>query len=417
MRISQFAKINHTTIDAVRHYMDLNLLLPIKTGGQYVFDARCTDDFNELLRLKSMGFSLNEIREIFRFKRFAKLTDFQEAICYQKLYIDKASQISSQIEMLMQSKALLNQEITRIEEKTINKGREVPTVKMGVPLETLKYLSCPVCNSSLQLSKGQILSNQIFDGILECKCGKGFEINDGIICTIGMHRVTSDFNSNPVFDLGYILNYIGDTNEEYLDKVYKGNEWLLKHIPFDALSNKTIVDLGTGVGFFLRTIYDSLPDSSVYFAVDHDINRQSFLKEMIEMNGNQKNVIFLCCDFLEMPIQKESVDVIFDISGSSNYGFEHPSFLIEELKGYSHNKTMLYGAYIAFKKFSSKSKIPSHSQNLFTQKYLENKITENGYKIEETFVSEAIEKGGQFEDYFVPGESVYSYLVIAKQWG
>jgi len=37
MRIGKFSNINNISIDTIRHYMDLRLIIPENIGGQYFF--------------------------------------------------------------------------------------------------------------------------------------------------------------------------------------------------------------------------------------------------------------------------------------------------------------------------------------------------------------------------------------------
>lgn len=40
MRIGKFSNINNISIDTIRHYMDLRLIIPENIGGQYFFLIR-----------------------------------------------------------------------------------------------------------------------------------------------------------------------------------------------------------------------------------------------------------------------------------------------------------------------------------------------------------------------------------------
>jgi len=89
MKISKFASENNISVDTIRHYMDLNLIIPQKQGGHYDFDERCIKDLDDILVFKSMGFTLNDIQSIFTFKRYGKLTSYQQDEFYKNFFISK----------------------------------------------------------------------------------------------------------------------------------------------------------------------------------------------------------------------------------------------------------------------------------------------------------------------------------------
>ncbi len=55
MKIGEFAKVNKTTIDTIRHYMDMSILNPDKNGTYYDFDDHAQKD-TKRLSLKATRF-------------------------------------------------------------------------------------------------------------------------------------------------------------------------------------------------------------------------------------------------------------------------------------------------------------------------------------------------------------------------
>ncbi|WP_395319719.1 MerR family transcriptional regulator [Fructilactobacillus frigidiflavus] len=64
MKISEFVKKNNTTIDTVKHYINLKLLTPSKMNNWYFFTPKDSDDFKNIIQLKSLGMSLKLIKKI-----------------------------------------------------------------------------------------------------------------------------------------------------------------------------------------------------------------------------------------------------------------------------------------------------------------------------------------------------------------
>lgn len=405
MKIGRFVEHNNLTIDTVRHYMDMSLIIPEKKGGQYDFDNICQKDLEEVLAYKGMGFSLSEIKTIFMFKRLAKFTEYQENEYFKELFINKHNQLEQQLIEVGEMKERLESKLKEFSEKKMNDESVI-----GVDIRALDLLKCLKCGNDLELFEGKISKNQIINGKLKCCCGEEYIIEDGILTiTCINEKHTSDFDSN------YINDYIKVTDSEYLDNVYRGIEWINKKVDFENLKNKVILELGSGIGFFLRNIYECLPDDSIYIAVDNDINRHKFLKNILAATNCRKNILFICSDFQKLPIKEKSIEVLIDISGTSNYSFDNEEFLLKLIDKYVKDEASIIGTYILFEKFSLNSLIESKYRRNFMMDNVKDQILTLKYNIIDESISRHVESGGIYEDYFVNGEKVYSYIFIGRR--
>ncbi|EOR25937.1 Methyltransferase [Clostridium sartagoforme AAU1] len=86
MRIGEFSKRNKVSIETVRHYIDLGLIIPYKNGAQYEFNEKCQKEIESILELKALGFTLNEIKSIFLYETLGKLS-VNEKIMFYMIYL------------------------------------------------------------------------------------------------------------------------------------------------------------------------------------------------------------------------------------------------------------------------------------------------------------------------------------------
>ncbi|MEN8078040.1 hypothetical protein ABFP60_13830 [Clostridioides difficile] len=178
-----------------------------------------------------------------------------------------------------------------------------------------------------------------------------------------------------------------------------------------------MLELGSGYGFLLRCISGNLKSDSIYIAIDNNINRYLFLKDVIKNSNISKNVVFICTDFESIPLKSESIDILLDCTGSTNYWFDKDKFTLDFIDGLMKRESYLASAYILFKKFDINGFISLEQRKYFSINYIKEQLDKSKFRIIEEYESLSLTKSGLYEDYFTKNEEVFSYLVLGKRWG
>lgn len=407
MKIGEFAKRFEITIDTVRHYMELELLIPEKVGGQYFFDGSCIDDIEEILWLKKANFALNEIQKIITLKRITTLKTDEDLQYYKSLMIDKRNELIGERDRIDSIIAKINNRVDNISlDKTCNKR------KLGLPLGFLNFLSCPKCNKSLELVSGNIENSSIMQGKLECSCGFTANITDGIIKLETAKEVQSDFITS-----SSIKDYMEDVSTEYINLLHRTKEWMIKKMDFTVKPQNVILDLGTGSGIFLNKIHKQLPRDTYYIVTDHNLSMTRYTKDLMESISRHKNFVFICSDLLSLPIKNESVDMVVDYLGTTNFNFYKPGFLIKLLGEKIKSQGKWIGSYFYFKQNSkSIQKYPGECRPYF---YFNNIIKEfESSKFREIDSKDFgyVERAGEiFETFMVEGDKVFQWTYYGEK--
>lgn len=407
MKIGKFGKLNNISIDTIRHYMDLSLIIPEKKGGHYFFDEYCQIDLELILHYKELGFSLNEIKELFFYKNLAKAMNYEKATFYQSLFKLKYDKLEQEIELLEKKRDKLKKVL-----HDLISTSETSNSIIGIDLSVLHLLTCSKCSKKLILQEGIINNNQITEGKLICNCGEEYIITSGIITAGKSFKVNEQTSLEDT-----ISDYIHETDNAYLENMHREGEWAKKKLIHLDLNNKLILDIGSGLGFFLRNIYEELPEDCLYIAVDRDLNKLLFLKDVLARRNPKRNILFICADFLNIPIQNKSVDIVIDHSGTSNYSFEHEKFLLHELNPLFKTDCYLLSLFILFKNFSSNSQITNKFRTNFTLSKVTKEIQNLQFQFIDESTSNYLKRGGKYEGFFVQGEEIYTYSFFGKRWG
>ncbi|MDP5276528.1 MerR family transcriptional regulator [Chengkuizengella axinellae] len=414
MKIGELSKKNKISIDSIRHYMEMGLIIAEKKGGKYHFEETCNQDIKDILYFKKMGFTLNEIQMIFRYKRLGILSPFQQYEYYRTLFDDKYKEIENKIKKLEETKEYLESEIQK------NKNQRKKRTKLGIPLASLSMLVCHKCQGNLNVKNAGIENNQILNGSLTCSCGNSYFIEEGILCTVEVYEKIKEKKKNGelITSLDFsISDFIQKVDGNLIDQFYKCIVWLNKKINHNELHLKILLEIGTGVGIFLRHIYEVIPEDCSYIAVDHDYEQLYFVKNILETSDQMKNVLLICSDFLQVPIKNKSVDYLFDVGGTTNYSFDHEPFLLAEIDHYLKAQSNIFGSYILFENFVDKSQVHRLKQrDLFTLSEVNTRMESLNYiKMDEVIFDDEIKPEEEYESYFTNGEKVFFYNYYARR--
>lgn len=404
MKIGAFARHNQVSIDTVRHYISLELLLPKKVNSQYEFDLQCQEDFSQVVFFKELGFTLAEIKNIFILKQLGKMTSLQQEKYYTDIFKEKLEVTAAEIARQTLEKSRLQRELRKLNSKS-----ESHPFPMGIRLDWLKYLRCDKCGKPFVLKEASVAEDQILSGTLRCACGNEYTVRDGILFTDSVHQEDEPWPS--------VQTYLQHTDPEYLRHIYKTLEWCAQNADFTDFSGKVLVEPGCGAGYFLRRIYDSLPDDCIYIAVDYNPDALRPLKEILEKAERRKNVFFICCDFLHLPLAAGLADIVCDFSGTSNFCFDHKEFLLKRMEPFLKPDTALIGSYVIFKNFNPDSLVSVDCRNNFRIEQVKRQLAELGFSPDSEYRSDVVEKGGIYENYFKAGEKVLTYCLCGKRSG
>lgn len=412
MKIKEFSNKFDLSYDTIRYYMKLNLINPQKLGGHYDFDQEDQDDMEEILNLKEMEFSLEEIKEILSFKRIGRLSNYQESSYYQDLYQKKLKNIEKRIVELKDAKKSLNLHLKKIKEEINEKQND-----LSLNLKLLNLFACPVCGNDFTLSAEKIKNNRIHQGSLNCICGEKILIKDGILYTKEIYNKERAelFETDPVF---HLTDYIQQTNSKFMDQSYQSLEWLKNRINYTDLKNKIILEPGSGYGLLLRNIYDKLPSDTIYICVEHNSEQNKYLKSLLELSAAGPEVVFLTAELPSLPLKEKSIDYLIDYSGISNYSFNNQGFLPELLAKYFKDHLIMTAVFIIYHKFGEKNIVDREYRDYFIYSNIRRKIKEMGFDFLDEYKSEINKVNismGKYEEFAQLGDQIYSYQLQAKK--
>ncbi len=407
MKIGEFAKTFHVTIDTVRHYIEMGLLIPTKKGSHYYFDSTCTDDMELIVKLKRLQFTLQEIHKVISLKRLTHFVDIQEIDFYLKVLIEKKQELLREREKLNKSLQLLDEKIESIHQKNVS------TEETGVPLIFLPMFYCPHCQEALHVTDAFIKEQYVLKGAFRCSCGYEAAIRDGIIITPNLS--TSPQNEHYIYD----QQMIKEITPSFISLLEKANQWIYKRMQRKHFSNKVILETNIETYVFPPKLLYTLCPDALYVFCGNTVEMLRKLKRKIEHFNPKLNVIYIVNSQLDLPFKYQSIDVVLDVLSFNDYSLFNNALPLKKLTPYFKQETAIFGYSIYYEKQSRSYKrlqelYPNgHVENLQFS-FLESNLACSGFFLKEKENIGNTENPGEYIDYHYENEKLHCVAYTAE---
>lgn len=400
MKIGDFARKHKISIDTVRYYLNLQLILAEKSGSQYRFTDKDSEDMEEIIEFKQLKFSLSEIENMLTYKRLVgnKAKEFKSY--FISSLEGKKQELNRNKEELDNALSYINRKIYEIESEEKN------LTILGLPIKALDILICPYCRSRIDLFEGSIEKNMIVSGKFGCECGNELIIHNGIFI---------DKNCIKEKIIPTKAEYYEKTSSEFINFIFKSISISIDMINNDMESKEYIMELSNCSGFFLMNYLPNLKKDTTYIIVDNDLNKLKRFKRNLEINNHINNFLFICCDFDKLPIMDDSVDLIIDCFTTDIHGGSQGEILSKSylpLLKFEKSYVGLH-SYFDSNKRSIKN-IPDKSRNYYNRETLIDMLEKS--KLEQIDIRDngPAEKGGQYNLY-VEGNNYCNLIFHGKK--
>lgn len=336
MRIGEFAKKHHVSVDTIRHYMDIGLLIPIKEKSHYYFDSTCLDDMEMIKTLKGLQFTLNEIHKVLSLKRVTHFVDVAETDYFINVLVEKKKEINKEIEAKSNSLKLIDGIIESF-------GQVKDTVsETGVPLLYLSLFHCPHCQKPLRVVDALIQDQFVLKGAFHCPCGYTANIDDGIVVTPNLSSLPQ--NESYIYD----QQLIEGITPSFISLLEKGNQWIYKKMLQNDYSHKVILETNIETYVFPPRLLQTLSPSALYIFCGNTIDMLRKLKLKIEHFNPGLNVIYIVNSQLDLPIKHESVDLVIDTLSFNDFSLFNNYYPLKKLSPYLKKKSNVFGYAIYY---------------------------------------------------------------------
>ncbi|RNB87225.1 MerR family transcriptional regulator [Brevibacillus fluminis] len=400
MRIGAFAKQFSVTIETIRYYMELGLLIPVKQDAQYRFHDGCVDDMNWILELKQLRFSMQDIQKIMSFKRISQFADNDDLEYFVGL-------LQEQKQLLQEESSQLNRSIALLEEK-IRTTRKLapPTLQTGVPLSFIPMLACPSCNQPLAVENASLFGQHLLEARLHCRCGYFAEIKEGIL-------LTSSVAASPMQDYFiYDQDIFPELSPGWISLMEKGSQWIYTSLQQNMGPRQIMLQTNVEVYVFPPKYLAQLPSDTLYVFTANSLMMLKKLKGKLEHLNPKLQVLYIVNNDLRLPLQNGCISLVIDTLSFNDFSLYANSWPLAHLLPYLQEDARIFGTYMYYQHQSRSLQNlhalypDSHPQNIEPD-YIANQLLANGFSACMREELGSLTEPGRYLDYHLNQDRLY----------
>ncbi|MFD1707429.1 MerR family transcriptional regulator [Siminovitchia sediminis] len=408
MKIGEFAKKFDVTVDAIRHYIEIGLLIPTKEGSHYSFGPTCTEDMELIIKLKQLQFTLQEIHKVLSLRRITHFVDLEEVDYYLKVLMEKKQVLLKERDQIDEAISMLDEKINSVH--LMNRS----SAEMGIPLSSLSLFYCPRCHETLHVTDAFIKGQHVLKGSFRCECGYEAAIKDGIIVT--PNSSASPQNEFYIYD----QQMIEMITPGFISLLEKGNQWIYKRMLKADFTDKVILETNVETYVFPPKLLCSLSPDALYIFCGNTMDMLRKLKRKIEHFNPALKVIYLVNSQLDLPLKHGSIDVVIDVLSFNDFSLFNNKLPLELLAPYCNHRTKVFGYHIFYESGARSSGTlrdlypNGHPDNL-QSKFLAKNLSSGGFVEDEYELIGFTANPGGYIDYHEQDEPLLCAAYVATR--
>ncbi|HHW94480.1 MAG TPA: MerR family transcriptional regulator [Mogibacterium sp.] len=336
MKIGKVVKKYGIPVSSLYFYIKNGLLVPPRRNNQYIFDERTQSDLELIQELKEMDFPLKTIHRLLSLRRISNFYSEEDRIERRDIFLAHERELEKKEAALSDMREKVRRYIAEFDDHKQSGNRS------GVPVEMLRLLCCPHCNSELMMDGVSMSQQYIFHANLSCSCGYKAAITDGILCTKNINTSLYDKPDTT-------RELYRDLPSRTLSLFENSYNWLTYYLKKHVSPGKVWLEAYPTAWFFFHNHLELLSKEDCLIVIDKFPETLLAYKEVIDEQNPKCKILYIADASTSLPLKKESIDCCMDFFAVNEYNFYHEGLFLSEMIPYFKQNVELFGVYFFFR--------------------------------------------------------------------